>query len=136
MSLVYIAAAGSAGFALNLVFHGVGKVLWGGSIEKELYDNNGIWRPMQDLRMLYAPLVSPFVSAAALAWALRLLGVSVVGSPHAGMKASLVLWLIGAGHGIWIDYCSTKMTARLATHFWLSTALEAALQGYLLSRFS
>ena len=135
MAALFILAGGAAGVLLNVACHVLSKRLVGDGLERELHAPGGIWRPMTDVRMLYAPFAAPFVSAAALYMATRALGVSTA-TPERAVAAALTLWALGPGHGIVIDYCSTKMSASLAAYFLVSTAGREALLGYLLARMA
>ena len=131
MAALFILAGGAAGVLLNVACHVLSKRLVGDGLERELHAPGGIWRPMTDVRMLYAPFAAPFVSAAAL----YMMGVSTA-TPERAVAAALTLWALGPGHGIVIDYCSTKMSASLAAYFLVLTAGRDALLGYLLARMA
>lgn len=133
MAALFILAGGAAGVGLNVALHVLSRPLVGDAIERELHAPAGIWRPTTDARMLYAPFAAPFVSAAALWWVTRSLGLATA-TPGRAVAASLTLWALGAGHGICIDYLSTKMSLRLAAYFLVATAARDAMLGYLLAR--
>jgi hypothetical protein len=134
MSLLFVAASGGAQFAANLVMSGLSKVLgYGAAVEEELHRkpaDGGIFRGMDDVRMLYAPLVSPFASAALLAWVARALAVPATD----GVKLSMALFAVGAAHGLLIDYTTYRISARTVAYFLLCTAVNAAINGSLLAR--
>lgn len=132
-ALTFILSSYAANFGLGLVIHTISGLLTRGAVEKELQDPKGPFRSMEDSRMLYPPFISGLVNASLLLWCKSFLGLNVAGMEY---RYAFALWVMGAGHGVLMDYSCYKISAKTAAHFWVSTLATALMNGYLLSKWA
>jgi hypothetical protein len=77
--------------------------------------------------MLYTMTVAPFVNAGLLAFLDTLLHPAMPGTAFA-----LALWLAGACHGIFIDFCCFRMSSNMLFMWLLMTCLASLTGGFML----
>lgn len=103
----------------------------------EISDPQGqVFRPMDDPLMGVMLLSMPVLSSVLLALLRGYIQVNLTAEDTlAGVKFALVVWATGALHGIFIDMCTYRESAAVATHFAVSSGLCAAVNGFWLARF-
>jgi hypothetical protein len=128
-SALFVAASGTACLATNVVFHLLSSAI-GADVQREMQSPAGPFRPLQSAPMLYPLIGAPYVSALLLLAAKSALRVPA----RDGVRLALVLWGAGAAHGILIDWCTYKVSKRVAVYFAAATLACAAVNGSLLAR--
>lgn len=125
----FVAASGAACLATNVACHVLSSAL-GADVQREMQSSTGPFRPLQSPPMLYPLLGAPFVSAVLLLAAKAALRVPA----RDGLRLALVLWAAGAAHGVLIDWCTYRVSRRVAVYFAVATLACAAVNGSLLAR--
>lgn len=131
----FLACSWAAQVAASIVFHVVVHAVAGSAVEAELNDPRGVWRPMTDARMMYPIAVAPLANAAILHFVRGALRVPVPDA-RAGVALAVLIWLVGPGHGLVVEWMSMKVSAAVTLHFVLSTLLLACVNGAVLGYFA
>ena len=127
----FVAVSYIAQFATSIIFHVLSKAIVGPGVQNELQDPKGIFRPMNDVRMVYPLLGAPFINSIVL-WNLR----SLLRAPfNDGVTLALAVWLVGSAHGIFIQWTSNKVSFAATLHFLASTCALAVVNGWVLTSF-
>ena len=104
-------------------------------ITKEL-SNENLFRPLKE--MLYHPFVSPLVhSTLFLLLSNAVFGESVVRSwsVAAAIQFSALVWACTSLHGIWLDYTTFKISAKVFVCFLVGSFVSSLVTGYCLASF-
>lgn len=128
----YVGVSAIAQLVVSFIIHFV----WSKPIgaEKEM-QTNPIFRSVQDPRMLYPLLGSPFVrSGLDVFLAMACFGENAVRSwaPENAVSFCVLVWFCNAFHGIFLDYSCLKMTWRTPLNWWMGSFLSSVVSGYVM----
>mmetsp|Transcript_19991 Transcript_19991/g.58401 ORF Transcript_19991/g.58401 Transcript_19991/m.58401 type:complete len:151 (-) Transcript_19991:85-537(-) len=92
-----------------------------------------VYRPMDSPGMKYVIFGAPFVKSFLVLLVLGVLRVPLQGGPVALPVATVMLWVIAAGHGILIDYSCMHVTKAATMYLEVSTGLSALANGFAMA---